>query len=342
MTARRATILHMSDLHFGGIVPGSVEALLEAVERLSPTLVVISGDFTLKGARQEFRDASEFVRRISRPVLAVPGNHDISAYRMLERFLRPLRRYEHHIRPETVDRYEGDGLAVLGVNSARSFGWHWNWSHGRLSLAQLFEIERFFAAHKEAPLRCLVAHHPPIVPDDMPGYRAVGKARLLRELLRRRRIDLVLCGHLHRAFYAIDGDGGRGADGDGREPAGPIIVNASTATSPRTRIHANGFNLIALEDSRLEIEHWQRPGSGEFVRGAVRRFQRAEADGPDTPGWRVSERGEALRSASQSAGGVGAAEHGSIDGDGDRGEVVASRDGARVVYDPGVVEVASS
>lgn len=276
MTKRLASIIHLSDLHFSAVVPGSEESLLDAIDRIDPTMVIVSGDFTLRGARQEFQHAARFLDRITHPVLAVPGNHDISAYRMLERFLFPLRRYREHIAPRTIDRHKDEQLAILGLNTARSWGLHWNWAHGRVSIPQTMEADRFFADTDHAALRCLVVHHPPVVPSDMPRYRPLGRNRYLRPLLRKHKIDLVLSGHLHRAFYAADLQ--HHTDGDHTT----LIVNASTATSPRTRMHANGFNVIELTSDALTLDHWRWEDDG-FVSGTPRAFHRTAI------GWRPDD-----------------------------------------------------
>ena len=83
-------IVHLSDLHFGRIDPALVEPLAEAVNETAPTLVVVSGDLTQRARSQQFKEAREFLDRLPRPQVVVPGNHDVPLYDVLSRFARPL------------------------------------------------------------------------------------------------------------------------------------------------------------------------------------------------------------------------------------------------------------
>ena len=71
-----------------------VETALGAlVERLAPDLVVASGDLTHRGRREQHERAAAFLRGLGRPVVAVPGNHDIP-YTFPARFSKPWAEFE--------------------------------------------------------------------------------------------------------------------------------------------------------------------------------------------------------------------------------------------------------
>lgn len=96
MSEASLTIVHLSDLHFGAITPGAPEAAVEAVRRIGPGLVIVSGDLTLRGTAREFGEAGAFLEALGvdpERLVCVPGNHDVPAYGQAERFARPLRRY---------------------------------------------------------------------------------------------------------------------------------------------------------------------------------------------------------------------------------------------------------
>src|ERR687891_2729369 len=46
------------------------------LNELEPEAVVITGDFTNFGYRQEFKTAVAYLERITAPVHSIPGNHD--------------------------------------------------------------------------------------------------------------------------------------------------------------------------------------------------------------------------------------------------------------------------
>ncbi len=85
-------IAHISDLHFHLTDPAVVEALVAELNTGPPDLVAVSGDLTMRARSREFRAARAFIDRLRAPVLAVPGNHDITSYWLHERFLDPLGR----------------------------------------------------------------------------------------------------------------------------------------------------------------------------------------------------------------------------------------------------------
>ena len=77
--ARHVRIAHISDIHCGSqyFVPNLLNRALVEVNDLAPDVVVVTGDLTNAGYRQEFREAREYLDRIDCPeVLVVPGNHD--------------------------------------------------------------------------------------------------------------------------------------------------------------------------------------------------------------------------------------------------------------------------
>ncbi len=93
-------IAHVSDLHFCRTNPAVVEALVAELNADPPDLAAVSGDLTMRARRREYRAARAFLDRLRAPVLAVLGNHDITAYWLHERFLDPLGRWRRFIAEE--------------------------------------------------------------------------------------------------------------------------------------------------------------------------------------------------------------------------------------------------
>lgn len=132
-------ILHLSDLHFGAHDEDLVEAVAAKADELEPELVVISGDFTQRARTEQFREACEFLetlRHRGHEVLGVPGNHDVPLYDVLRRFLSPLARYRRFIEESLCPFIELPGVAVLGINTARSL----TFKDGRINKDQLHFI----------------------------------------------------------------------------------------------------------------------------------------------------------------------------------------------------------
>lgn len=273
-----ATIAHLSDVHFGrhdDAVVAAVEAFL--AER-RPDLVVISGDFTQRARVAQYRLACAFLDRLERDgleILAVPGNHDVPLYDVVRRFVRPLHRYKRFIDDELCPWWENDELAVLGLNTARSF----TIKDGSVSHEQMKRIRESFAEVPEGKLRILVTHHPlfamPI--GDEGGLTKVAK-RSSDALIAAAGagVDLMLAGHFHRSF-AESAFSLRGHSGEEGEPVpselvenvGPaLVVQAGTATSTRLRgEETQSFNWIEAGRDKvdLQVHAWE---GNDFVRGA--------------------------------------------------------------------------
>ena len=93
-----ATLLHLSDLHFGkAFRPDVAEAVVEHARDLVPDVVVVSGDLTQRAKATEFQAAAEYLERFAAPVVVTPGNHDVPFYRFWERILFPYANYHRYI-----------------------------------------------------------------------------------------------------------------------------------------------------------------------------------------------------------------------------------------------------
>jgi 3',5'-cyclic AMP phosphodiesterase CpdA len=255
-------IAHISDLHFGRARPGATGALLRALRLSVPDLVVVTGDLTQRARRREFAAAQEFLARLPATALVVPGNHDLPLWRPMARFARPWGRWRRYISADQIPVVRGPGCVAVGVNTARRWGSWIDWSRGRINRAQLEAVAAAFADTAPETLRILAAHHPFLL---LPGglrHRPVGRASLGLARLIESRVDLILGGHVHRAYAGV-----------ARAP-GPVVVQAASAVSDRLRGEPNGFNRIRLQPATLTVEvlQWQH---GEFAVQRSHVFRRA-------------------------------------------------------------------
>src|SRR5512142_2166688 len=139
-----ARLVHLSDLHFGEHDDDLVAAVEQSVDSLKPDVVVVSGDFTQRARTEQFKEACEFLERLrdgGHEVLGVPGNHDVPLYDVLRRFLSPLTRYRRYIDETLCPFVELRGVAVLGINTARSL----TFKDGRISKDQVEFIRETFS-----------------------------------------------------------------------------------------------------------------------------------------------------------------------------------------------------
>lgn len=267
MTAR---IAHLSDLHFGREDPPVVEALLDDLAALRPTVVAVSGDLTQRARPAQFRAARAFLDRIAAPRVVVPGNHDVPLYDVARRFLAPLARYTRIVTPDLAPVYEDEALVLAGVSTARSL----TWKEGRISVAQIEALRRRFCADG-ARLHVLVAHHPFAAPGDRPRANVAGRSARALRALAGCGLDLLLTGHLHV-----------GANGELEHPVerlarSVLAFHAGTATSDRRRGEPNSYNWLELDGPSLVLTI-RSFGARGFEPSQRRAFVRAD------DGWRAA------------------------------------------------------
>lgn len=260
-----ARIVHLSDLHFGAHDVRLVEAVQREIDDLKPDLVVISGDFTQRARTEQFREACAFLESLrdrGHEVLGVPGNHDVPLYDVLRRFLSPLARYRRFIDETLCPFVELPGIAVLGINTARSL----TFKDGRINKDQVAFIQETFSRTATSSMRILVTHHPLFaleVGDEM--ERAIGRQELALDAVEESGVDMVLAGHNHHASSQDASDLVTRA-------GGVLVVQAGTATSTRVREQEQSFNFIDVAEGvvTLTVHAW----NGElFVATDARRYE---------------------------------------------------------------------
>jgi 3',5'-cyclic AMP phosphodiesterase CpdA len=239
-------IAHLSDLHFGAHDEELVEAVDRQMDELKPDLVVISGDFTQRARTEQFRDACEFLRGLrdrGHDVLGVPGNHDVPLYDVLRRFLSPLARYRRFIDESLCPFVELPGVAVLGINTARSL----TFKDGRINKQQIAFIRETFSRTPSDAVRILVTHHP-LFALEIGGEveRAIGRQELALDAIEESGVDMVLAGHHHHASSQDASDLVTRA-------GGVLVVQAGTATSTRVREQEQSFNIIDIANGSVTI-----------------------------------------------------------------------------------------
>ena len=257
-------IAHLSDLHFGAHDERLVEAVYRQMDELKPDLVVISGDFTQRARTEQFRDACEFLRRLrdrGHDVLGVPGNHDVPLYDVLRRFLSPLSRYRRFIDDSLCPFLELPGVAVLGINTARSL----TFKDGRINSDQVAFIRETFSRTPSEAVRILVTHHP-LFALEVGGEvgRAIGRQELALDAVEESGVDMVLAGHNHHASSHDASDLVTRA-------GGVLVVQAGTATSTRVREQEQSFNTIDLVDGSVTITVYAWKGA-EFEPTDAQRY----------------------------------------------------------------------
>ncbi len=225
----RLTICQISDIHCGSpyFIPDLLERSILEINDLEPTAVVVSGDLTNAGYRQEFETAAEYVRKFRcTNVMVIPGNHDSRnvGYLHFERLFG-----------ERYSCLSFEEAVMVGIDSSEP-----DLNDGRVGREHYGFIRDSFA-DAGGRLKIFVIHHHLIpIPGTGRERNIIFDAGDVLELLTEVDVDLVLSGHKHVPYsWKLENF---------------FIVNAGTASTTRLRGNTRPcYNVIEIEDSHVRV-----------------------------------------------------------------------------------------
>ena len=192
----------------------------------------------MRARHTEYQSAREYLARIKKPKLMIPGNHDqpiLPIADSIERFTHQFGRYQKYIHPNIDSALDAPGWFVIGLNDNHPIapGGFWS-SHQRAWMQnQLTNAPR-------GSIKVVVTHHQLSWGGK---WRPAGfwyPTRAL-EFLARYGVDLVLNGHTHVPHAE-------------QTTQGIVVARAGTATSGRLRHgRANSYNLISADSTQISI-----------------------------------------------------------------------------------------
>ena len=261
-----ARLLHLSDLHFGAhddraIVNGT-ETL---IDRFEPDLVIASGDLTHRGRRDQHERAGTFLHGLGRPLLTIPGNHDVP-YTLPARFTQPWVEFER-IWKTTEQTWTSPEVHAIGLNSVRP----WRQQSGRLREQQLARARERLEAAPAGALRVVVLHHHLIGAPWRSRKKPVARRNHVLASLVDAGADLILAGHIHQAAVSErrEFEISRGSE------RGVVVSIAPGLGQPRPQRQgeARGLHVyyVTGETLRIETYTWREK---EWGLTAMRLFPR--------------------------------------------------------------------
>lgn len=226
----RLTICQISDIHCGNnpfFIPDLLERTILEVNDLEPTAVVVSGDLTAAGYRQEFETAAEYLSRIQCDhIMVIPGNHDSRnvGYVHFERLFG-----------ERFSVMDFEEAIMVGVDSSEP-----DLDNGQVGREHYGFIRAAFSNAGDR-LRIFVIHHHLVpIPGTGRERNIIFDAGDILELLDEAGVDLVLSGHKHVPHTWKLED--------------MFIVNAGTASTTRLRGNTRPcYNIIEIEGGGVRV-----------------------------------------------------------------------------------------
>ena len=225
------TIAQISDIHCGSphFVPSLLERAIAEINDLAPDMVIVSGDLTADGFREEYELAREYLDRLNcADRIVIPGNHDSRNVGYV------------HFEELFGDRnsvLRQNGVTIVAVDSTEP-----DLDHGQIGRGRYDWIEEQFAAPAE--LRVFVLHHHLLpVPGTGRERNVVYDAGDALESLQRAGVDLVLSGHKHVPYaWRLEN---------------LFVVNAGTVSSLRLRGHTRPcYNVIEVSGRHVAV--WRK------------------------------------------------------------------------------------
>ena len=272
------TIVHLSDLHFGGYADlTQIEALEDFLPTLGAAATVVSGDLTQRARHGEFQAAHAFLRRLRAlaPLLVVPGNHD------LEWWKSPLGVFGTATKYAKYSRYFGSLTPVLEIPGAIIVGALSSYGvavgsltlnlrdvavKGHLPASETTRVAGIFRQAAPGTVRVLTIHHN-VLAGGLSRRMGLARWRSAQRRLLATGADVVLCGHDHQ-------------EGAG-QVHGSLAVSTAGTHSFRTRhSRPSVFNLVKIDARAVHIQHFRwEPTGGVFLKSDTHSFARAEAPG---------------------------------------------------------------
>jgi 3',5'-cyclic-AMP phosphodiesterase len=232
------TIAHISDPHIGSpyFVPNLMNRVIAELNELEPDVVVVTGDFTTFGYRQEFKTAAAYLERIKAPVHSVPGNHDARnvGYVHFEELIGP-RHWGIDVK----------GVRIVGADSSEP-----DLDEGQIGRERYSWLAEQFGGDWD--LKVFALHHHLIpIPGTGRERNIVFDAGDLLEILIGNQVNLVLSGHKHVPYvWRLEN---------------LYVVNAGTCASLRLRGHTKPcYNVIEVEGDEVKI-HRRFPFGGSTL-----------------------------------------------------------------------------
>lgn len=231
-------IAHFADLHFGREDKDALNAASDLIQELDVAAIVVSGDLTQRGKREEFEAAQEWLSGFHAPILCVPGNHDTPLLNLPARASDAFGRYERYFSGR-AGPIELDGVSIRGLNTSRGWQTRMNWAEGRVNLD---DLDKVISHPSQADLEIVACHHPFLSPAKAGLQTATKRGEEASRRLAASRVQVLLTGHVHTPHAELI-----------REGQGGYIAITSGTLSTRLRAQPPAFNILSVRDGIVAL-----------------------------------------------------------------------------------------
>ena len=222
-------IVQLSDIHVGAQFREAVfDQVIEEVNSLKPDVVIITGDLTNEGLKEQYEKCKTLISKINVDrIIAISGNHDYRNTGYLH--------FKKYFPYQTINELSDD-VVLITIGTARP-----DRDEGEVGHRQTLWLERTMKKYKKR-IKILAMHHHLIgIPDTGSDRLTIIDAGDVLRATLASDVDLVLCGHKHRPwlwdFNKL------------------LIANAGSVSSERVRgFFENSYNIIKIENRNISID----------------------------------------------------------------------------------------
>ena len=222
-------IVQLSDIHVGAQFRADIfEKVIEEVNSLNPDAVVITGDLTNEGLKEQYEKCKTLISKINVDnIIAISGNHDYRNTGYLH--------FKKYFPFQTINELSDDVILVT-LGTARP-----DRDDGEVGYRQTLWLERTMKKFQDKTTILAMHHHLIGIPDTGADKLTIIDAGDVLRATLDSDVDLVLCGHKHRPWLWDFNN--------------LLIANAGSTSSERVRgFFENSYNIVKIENGKISID----------------------------------------------------------------------------------------
>ena len=222
-------IVQLSDIHVGSQFREDVfETVIKEVNSLQPDSVIITGDLTNEGLKEQYEKCKALISKINVDnIIAISGNHDYRNTGYLH--------FKKYFPFQTINELSDDVILVT-LGTARP-----DRDDGEGGYRQTLWLERTMKKFQDKTTILAMHHHLIGIPDTGADKLTIIDAGDVLRATLDSDVDLVLCGHKHRPWLWDFNN--------------LLIANAGSTSSERVRgFFENSYNIVKIENGKISID----------------------------------------------------------------------------------------
>ncbi len=222
-------IIQLSDIHVGAQFREQIfEKVIHEVNSLNPDAVVITGDLTNEGLKEQYEKCKTLISKINaEKIIAISGNHDYRNTGYLH--------FKKYFPFQTINELD-DNVVLVTLGTARP-----DRDEGEVGYRQTLWLERTMKKYQNKTTILAMHHHLIGIPDTGSDRLTIIDAGDVLRATLDSNVNLVLCGHKHRPWLWDFNN--------------LLIANAGSVSSERVRgFFENSYNIIKIEDGNISVD----------------------------------------------------------------------------------------